>query len=40
MSHPQYASHGFVPKFWILPPEGTNGHISSWGPMLSGLPPV
>lgn len=29
---------GFVPKLWILPPEGTNGHITSWGPLLAGLP--
>jgi len=30
----------FTPKAWVLPPEGTNGHITSWGAMLAGLPPA
>lgn len=32
--------HKFVPIFWVLPPWGTNGHITSWGEMLAGAPPV
>ncbi|WP_256376022.1 hypothetical protein [Citricoccus sp. SGAir0253] len=37
---PEYPP-AFAPKRWVLPPHsGTNGHITSWGAMLSGLPPA
>lgn len=32
--------HKFVPIFWVLMHPGTNGHITSWGEMLAGAPPV
>jgi len=28
----------FAPIHWVLPGDGTNGYISSWGPDLSGVP--